>query len=397
MNTEAAGRAKRERRRANEIKTRTIQRMQLQMTAPLDIGLEQHDASLGIGQDDMFDLGGAESGLRKRGGIHALIGENGDLLDDSDEEDEASEESDDMLDSEEEREKQTVGLEAEMDGLYDAYRDRLRERDAKFKVKESRQKNAEREEWHGIQDGSREEDSDEEEGGWDRMDEAKRDAEDSSSDESDDDEEVVIGNKRRHPNVADSSSTKRQRLVTTLKERQTKTAETRAAQVWFSQNVFAGMEDVDDIEDEEAASDDMDVDGGDEEGNWEDAVNFLTFGPIASPLMVCMQASGQDSEEDDFEVVPQTVDGDVDMWDVSNEDEDAVRNEKIQRPTCFFYLSLQLLTSFVDRAGPQHPRSNHTSPAAGQSREDANRADQRRIQSLFAQLQRRLTVLVLGR
>ncbi|KIJ68338.1 hypothetical protein HYDPIDRAFT_24627, partial [Hydnomerulius pinastri MD-312] len=46
LNAEAAAKAKRERRRANEIKTKTIQRMQLQMTAPLDIGLEQNDASL---------------------------------------------------------------------------------------------------------------------------------------------------------------------------------------------------------------------------------------------------------------------------------------------------------------------------------------------------------------
>ncbi|KAL1740567.1 FtsJ-like methyltransferase-domain-containing protein, partial [Schizophyllum fasciatum] len=55
LNAEAAARTKRQRRRANEIKTKTIQRMQLQMTAPLDIGMEQADASLG-GQDDFFDL-----------------------------------------------------------------------------------------------------------------------------------------------------------------------------------------------------------------------------------------------------------------------------------------------------------------------------------------------------
>jgi AdoMet-dependent rRNA methyltransferase SPB1 len=65
---------KRERRRANEVKTKTIQRMQLQMTAPMDIGMEQHDASLGYGQDDVFDLTGAERGMKKKGGVANFTG-----------------------------------------------------------------------------------------------------------------------------------------------------------------------------------------------------------------------------------------------------------------------------------------------------------------------------------
>src|SRR5882762_2555385 len=75
LNAEHAARTKRERRRANEVKTKTIQRMQLQMTAPMDIGMEQHDASLGFGQDDVFDLTGAEKGMRKKGGVTKLVGD----------------------------------------------------------------------------------------------------------------------------------------------------------------------------------------------------------------------------------------------------------------------------------------------------------------------------------
>ena len=56
LNTEVASRVKRERRRANEIKSKTIRRMQLHMTTPLDIGLEQTDLSLRDGLDDILDL-----------------------------------------------------------------------------------------------------------------------------------------------------------------------------------------------------------------------------------------------------------------------------------------------------------------------------------------------------
>ena len=85
MNAEAAARAKRERRRANEQKTKTIQRMQLQMTAPLDIGLEHTDSALQTGHDeDMFDLGDTTKALAKKGGLSRLLNAGDD--DSSDEE-----------------------------------------------------------------------------------------------------------------------------------------------------------------------------------------------------------------------------------------------------------------------------------------------------------------------
>jgi len=288
LNAEAAARTKRERRRANEVKTRTIQRMQLQMTAPLDIGLDQHDASLGLGQDDIFDLGGAETGLRQQGGISRLIGEDRDILVDSDEEDEEiqGEESDEVLDSEEEREKKMELLEAELDGLYDAYQDRLRERDMKFRVNESRKKNAEREEWHGIQETNSDdmEDESNEEGGWDKMEQVKKNIGGSSSDESDDDERVeriAEGRKRRHTEVPDHSfkPSKRLRLVTKLEEPKTNITITQAAQVWFSQDVFTGFGVLGDNEDGEGGDEEMNMDALEENdlhNNWEDTVSNIS-------------------------------------------------------------------------------------------------------------------------
>lgn len=219
--------------------------MQLQMTAPLDIGLEQQDMSLG-GQDDIFDLGGAERGLMKKGGLNKLIGDDGDVMEDSDvmevdESDDGWESDDGKID----------GLEDELDGLYDAYQSRLRERDAKFKVKEARQNNAKREEWSGIQggtDSNRENDSGNE-GGWEKMQQAKVMVEESSDGESSEDEDskpTATGTKRSYPPTSDPShNSKRARLITKLETPKTTASVSKAAQVWFSQDVFAEIDDVD--------------------------------------------------------------------------------------------------------------------------------------------------------
>ncbi|KAJ7225420.1 Spb1 C-terminal domain-containing protein [Mycena pura] len=306
LNAAGAARVKRERRRANEIKTRTIQRMQLQMTAPLDIGLEQHDASLG-GQD-FFSLGDAEMRLRKRGGVSAL--DDQDDADSSEEERAAVDENDSVLDPDEERQRKVAGLEAEMDGL-------LRERDAKFKVKEARQKNAEREEWHGIHetvDADSEDSDNEEEGGWDRMQTTKAQSGDTSSDESEsesDSEEAVgrITQKRPRSDNGPTKPSKRARLITDLREPKSQSA---AAKIWFSQDLFAGLDDaVDDVEDEniDAGSFAGDEDGSDAKADWEDTAG----------------------DDDDFEVVEADEDDDVDMWDVDNENEDQMKQEKLKK------------------------------------------------------------------
>ncbi|KAJ7038085.1 Spb1 C-terminal domain-containing protein [Mycena alexandri] len=330
LNAEAAARTKRERRRANEVKTRTIQRMQLQMTAPLDIGLEQHDASLG-GQDDFFDLGGAETGLRKRGGLAALGDDDGE----SDEEDAASDnESESVLDSDEERQRKVDGLEAEMDGLYDSYRERMRERDAKFKVKESREKNAEREEWRGIKEPiDVDSDSEEEEGGWDKMEVAKERSGDTSSDDDsdseDEEDEKPATRKRPRTETGPAKPSKRAKLVTDLRE--PKQPASQAAKVWFSQDLFASMGDSLDVGDD-ASDADMSVDdeeaAEDSDANWEDTADA--------------------PDDDDFEIV-KAVEDDVDMWDVANEDEDQLKQEKIKKHGLITAEAVTLAQQLVNR------------------------------------------------
>jgi AdoMet-dependent rRNA methyltransferase SPB1 len=229
--------------------------MQLQMTTPLDIGLEQQDAALVLGQDDVFDLVRAENALRK-GGIND--DDDGIYESDENEMEENGSESDVVLDSDQERERQVMGLEAELDGLYDAYQDRMRERDAKYKVMEARRKNTEREEWYGIQE--EDDDADSSIGGWD-----ERGGSDLSSEDSESDDESVTspaGGRKRPRNEDDPSrSSKRPRLVTKLEG--PKMPVSKAAQVWFSQDVFAGIDTADVIsedEDEDGLEEDNDDD-----------------------------------------------------------------------------------------------------------------------------------------
>jgi len=267
INAESAARVKRERRRANEIKMRTVQRMQLQMTAPLDIGLEQQDMSL-RGQDDIFDLEGAENALKRGGG---LGGDDADDIDISDQE-EVNGEGHEGSDMEEEKVNR---LEAELDGSYEAYQNRLRDRDAKFKAKEARRTNETPEVWSGIPDeGGADNEDQSDEGGWDEMQQAKDMSEassdrDSSEDEDEDSREVIVGRKRtRTPTLDSQHKLKRTRLITKLDDPKTNASVSQAAHIWFSQDVFAGMEVLDE--------DDMAIDEQESDARHVDMVGYLT-------------------------------------------------------------------------------------------------------------------------
>ncbi|KAJ1301387.1 hypothetical protein OPQ81_008649 [Rhizoctonia solani] len=292
LTSEAAARAKRDRRKANEKRTRTIMRMQLQMTAPLDIGMDFKDDAL---KGDVFDLGEADG--RK-------VDDGSDSNSDSDsEEQEKKPEAEEV----EEEDSEDDRLEDELDGLYNQYRERLAERDLKFKAKEARRKDQSREEWGGIkkdedEDTSEGEDSDDGEGGWDATQAAKADDGESSSDEDEDEEEaeeVPAAKKRKMDKGA--------KLITKFEEPKVKAS--KAAQVWFSQDLFKGM--ADDAEDE----DEEEEESGEEEEEEEDE-----------------DATPSDEDEDDFEIVPQEPDDDdTPMWDVDNEDEDEAKQAYIQK------------------------------------------------------------------
>ncbi|KAH8120392.1 FtsJ-domain-containing protein [Phellopilus nigrolimitatus] len=323
LNAEAATRAKRERRKANESKTRTIQRMQLQMTAPLDIGLDQIDATFGLDQEDIFDLQTAEKNIGKRRSVAGLVGDlDNDDADNDDDVHNGKADDSEKIGSDDEETK-IAGLEAELDGLYDAYKERLNERDAKFKAKEAR-KHKEKDNWYGIKaKGSDDEDasSDEEGGGWDRMEEAKE-AGDSSSDS--DSERGEGGKKRKLVNAA-SPPAKKTRLVSKLDGAKP----SRSAQLWFDQAIFNGV-DIDAIEDDEEEDEEPELEES------EDSSDEST--------------DGQESlNEDDIEIVPQDKDGDIDMWDVDGVNEDELKQVEISKNGLTTVEAVALAQQLVNR------------------------------------------------
>lgn len=304
--------------------------MQLRMVAPLDIGLEQTDFQLGVGQDDVFDLDNVERGLKKRVDVVRLA--DGEMGDDASSDDEPGDQEggsgdEEVLDSDDERERKVKGLEDELDGLYDAYRTKLAERDAKFRVQESRRKNTMRDqEWGGVgaagvdADQSDKEEESEGEGGYDNVARQKAVGDDASS-SSDEDEAAPTPRKRRK--LANGKG-----LITSL-DNQPKPTSSKAAQVWFSQDLFAGVPNVEDIGDEDEAEDEDDDDVPATSGS-EDVVLEEVCIPALSVSIVFTDVQNEaGSDDDEYEIVPQEVDDNVEMWDVEDEDEDAAKQKKI--------------------------------------------------------------------
>lgn len=238
--------------------------MQLQMTAPMDIGLEQQDLSLRTGQEDTFELGTKDGNLRRMLRRKLIIDdEESDVVISS--EDEAGgevEEVEIMSQLGDEKERNLGDLEAELEDMYETYQDRLRERDAKSRVRAAR--NLERDEWHGIESQNSESDADEEEetqkGGWESMQKAKLQDSDSDDFTSESEEESKARTKKRTRFEKDTSSTqKRRRLSPDGSD--VKATTSAAAKLWFSQDVFGNVRGLDQIDDSE---DDVDGSKSDE-------------------------------------------------------------------------------------------------------------------------------------
>jgi AdoMet-dependent rRNA methyltransferase SPB1 len=238
--------------------------MQLQMTAPLDIGLEQTDAVLGHGQEDVFDLESAERISRRIG--------SRDFTDTDDEDNDVGQRKDDnssdddALHTDEEQDSRMQALENDLDGLYETYRERLAERDAKYKVRMARQDDKRRTEWSGIDKDKAQGDTDEEDegGGWDEMEQRKAAESDSDSSSADEEDELSSSqslSKRKRPRQQEASR-KKARLLTSLEGPQTKIQSSIKTDVWFSQDIFGGLGHLTEDDDGEASSPEPSLDVG---------------------------------------------------------------------------------------------------------------------------------------
>lgn len=200
---------KKERRKENEKKRKEIVRLQMHMTTPMDIGMEQLGPG---GENATFNLKPVD-----REGMRDAVVSSKQAPVESDDESESESESELSDDDDGDR------LERDLDNLYEQYQDRQEERDSKLRAKKAR-KEYEADEWEGFS-GS-----------------------DKDSDGESDDESSEAQNKS-------SISSARP---------QSKDLSNNAA-LFFDQDIFQGLGEEDVDEDEEEDEDEDEDEDGDEE------------------------------------------------------------------------------------------------------------------------------------
>lgn len=203
---------KRERRKENEKKRKEIVRMQMHMTTPMDIGMEQ----LGPGGDDAtFSIKPVD-----RNNARDVIAAGKEATIESDSE--GSDDESDIEESDEEGDR----LERELDTLYERYQERKEDKDTKLRAKKAR-KGYEADEWDGFSDENKGDSDDEEE-----------------------EETSAAVNGVQAPKSGSLSN---------------------HAALFFDQDMFEGLEDIDDVEDEEEEEEDDDEEEDEEDEEEDDS------------------------------------------------------------------------------------------------------------------------------
>lgn len=227
-----AAKRQRERRKKNALKAREQLKLQLNMTTPMDIGMEAHAPG-----EDMFNLNLVDG--KKVPNSQTLLSDSEDdeaefKIDPREEEEN---ESDADLDDEERRIKQ---LEANLDEMYDAYQNAKLERDTKARAREARRKKRQEEggEWAGIGQNSDSDDAEDSE----PDNEVQPDSTPESDSDSDSDSEAEStaaprSNKRLLTDLKDPAKSKKRKLD----------EKDRAAAVWYDQAVFKGVPGLDEL------------------------------------------------------------------------------------------------------------------------------------------------------
>ncbi|EXM35712.1 hypothetical protein RAB80_004309 [Fusarium oxysporum f. sp. vasinfectum] len=268
---------KREKRKENERKQREVVRMQLNMSTPFDIGLEESGP---IGEGAMFSLKKVDKtdAMRKLNRGKMVVPTQA-TQKEADSGFGSSGETDDESDPEEDR------LERELESMYDQYKERKAEVDAKYRAKKAR-KNFGDDEWDGLSG----EEADE------KDDSSELEEDDSSSDE--EDEAPTEG------------------LIRDLDSSKGANGLSKRATAFFNQDIFSGISGI--LPEHEDAAEDS----ADEEVNRDAAAIVAQQAKNrkaeALTKRTKTEAAGIDSDsemednEDGFEVVKRNEDDD---WD----------------------------------------------------------------------------------
>ncbi|KAJ5433086.1 AdoMet-dependent rRNA methyltransferase spb1 [Penicillium daleae] len=212
MREKETARSKKERRKENEKKRKEIVRLQMHMTTPMDIGMEQIGPG---GEDSTFSL----KRVDRLGARDAVVSAR-DVP--------AESESEDESESEEDSDDDGDRLERELDGMYEIYQERMEDRDSKLRAKKAR-KDYEADEWEGF-------------------------SEDNKSDEEEEEEEEDDSDADLSENAVPKSDSL-----------------SNNASMFFDQDLFQGIGEEEEEEEDEEESEDEDEEEEDEEAEEEDS------------------------------------------------------------------------------------------------------------------------------
>ncbi|KAF8941636.1 AdoMet-dependent rRNA methyltransferase spb1 [Dissophora ornata] len=370
------------RRQKNERVQKNVQRMQLGMIIPTDIGLEQD----GPDGQSLFSL----TNIQKAGGLKMV--RKGDTDVDPEEFNAELDMGEDIVTGEtdskaisrrktksmvkEDIDAQFVDDNAmdsdndgdaelleELDDMYEQYKERQLERDAKLRAKAKREDKGE---WKGFKkDGSGEEDSDSDDDELNAAMAQNDDTSDSDSDSGADDEDGLPG---AHNKKTIKKSSKNPLLVglddAEQAELRQKTASglTKGAKMFFDQDMFKGLvgEDEEDDEEDEDEEDADDESNDDEEDEEEDEVQddvemdsdeeIRQLSKNRKALKRKATEAAEGDAEDDIEMVPVSKEfEDDEMWDGESDEEDSRKRKQINEYSLITAEAMTLAQSLVNK------------------------------------------------
>ncbi|CAI9628158.1 hypothetical protein GT037_002370 [Alternaria burnsii] len=264
---------KKQRRAENERKQKEITRLQMNMATPFEIGLEQAGPT---GEDSMFAL----KAVDKAGALNKIAKGKMAQVVEREQPEEIEEEPE--TDDEEDR------LERELDSMYGDYVEQRSARDAKYRAKRARKQDDDGE-WNGFSDEDKEQSDDEEL------------VQDADSDWSDDEEE---GSKR---------------LITDLdNEEQPKTGLTKRAARFFDQDIFKGIDGLEDLEEDDDSGIDVEHDTEMKDEGATPAPAAETGLSIRTSTKTSQPKPALDDESSDEEDKIEEVKRDESQWEQDN-------------------------------------------------------------------------------
>ncbi|KAB2110614.1 AdoMet-dependent rRNA methyltransferase [Alternaria gaisen] len=264
---------KKQRRAENERKQKEITRLQMNMATPFEIGLEQAGPT---GEDSMFAL----KAVDKAGALNKIAKGKMAQVVEREQPEEIEEEPE--TDDEEDR------LERELDSMYGDYVEQRSARDAKYRAKRARKQDDDGE-WNGFSDEDKEQSDDEEL------------VQDADSDWSDDEEEGPKG------------------LITDLdNEEQPKTGLTKRAARFFDQDIFKGIDGLEDLEEDDDSGIDVEHDTEMKDESATPASAAETGLSIRTSTKTSQPRPALDDESSDEEDKIEEVKRDESQWEQDN-------------------------------------------------------------------------------